>query len=214
MHIESSQSAPEAIGSPATRTGAWSSRHVLLYVAIGIAFFAALGLSVAIDQPRELKNILRDVAMAIGPVWMLGLLYQHFLFREIREASTQASADALLVQTRPLLDGIRASAREVQNEVENMMHLRDLGLERAFKRRKDALPLVCEWLRAEEVEVAFVGTSLRGLFWGEVGSDEVAKILEHRLQEEGRKCRFKFLLTHPAFADLRQGLDQGFCFAS
>jgi hypothetical protein len=165
-------------------------------------------LSIFIEQPPELKGLLRDIAIAIGPVWMLGILYQHFLFKEIREASTEASTETLLAQARPLLDGIRMSAREVQNEVENMMHLRDLGVERAFKRRKDALPLVCEWLRGEESEVAIVGTSLRGLFWEEVGSKEVASILASRLKEPSRTCRFKFLLTHPAFADLRQGLER------
>lgn len=194
--------------SEAVPRGSWDSRHALLYALIGIVFFAALGLSVFVKEPAELKSILRDVAIAIGPVWMLGLLYQHFLFKEIREASTVASASALLAQARPLLDGIRASAREVQNEVENMMHLRDLGVERAFKRRRDALALVCEWLRGEQSEVAFVGTSLRGLFWEEVGSKEVASILETRLKEANRTCRFKFLLTHPAFADLRQGLER------
>lgn len=199
---------PHPSDSPGRARGSWDSRHVLLYSLIGAAFFAALGLSVLIDQPQELKGILRDIAIAIGPVWMLGLLYQHFLFKEIRQASTEASTDALLAQARPLLDGIRDSAREVQNEVENMMHLRDLGMERAFKRRKDALPLVCEWLRGEETEVAFVGTSLRGLFWEEVGSKEVATILMNRLKEDNRTCRFKFLLTHPAFAVLRQGLER------
>jgi hypothetical protein len=194
--------------SPEWSYGGWDSRHVLLYVAIGFVFFAALALSVLIDRPAELKGILRDIAIAIGPVWMLGILYQHFLFREIRQASTEASADALLAMTAPLLDGIRASAKEVQTEVENMMNLRELGVERAFKRRKDALPLVCEWLSSEETEVAFVGTSLRGLFWPEVGSEQVAKILEDRLREVGRTCRFRFLLTHPAFADLRQELER------
>jgi len=188
--------------------GSWDNKHTLLYTLIGGAFFAALCLSIFIDQPQELKSTLRDIAIAIGPVWMLGLLYQHFLFKEIREAAMEASADALLAQARPLLDGIRVSAREVQNEVENMMHLRDLGVERAFKRRKDALPIVCEWLRGEATEIAFVGTSLRGLFWEEVGSKEVASILASRLKENKRTCRFKFLLTHPAFADLRQGLER------
>jgi hypothetical protein len=208
MRTEAAVEGPKNVRSPGLSYGGWDSRHVLLYVAIGFAFFVALVLSVLIDRPAELKGILRDIAIAIGPVWMLGILYQHFLFREIRQASTEASADALLALTGPLLEGIRASAREVQTEVENMMNLRELGIERAFKRRIDALPLVCEWLSSEKIEVAFVGTSLRGLFWSEVGSEQIAKILGDRLKEEGRTCRFKFLLTHPAFADLRQGLER------
>ena len=188
----------------------WDNKHVLLYSSIGIIFILLILASIFIQQPIELKNISRDLAIAIGPVWMLGLLYQHFLFREIRKAASEASAEALLNQAQPLIDNIRKSAHEVQNEVASMMYLRDLGIERAFRKRRDALPLVCEWLRAEKEEIAFVGTSLRGLFWKELGKTEteVGQVLRERLQENPRSCRFKFLLTHPAFSHLRQDLER------
>lgn len=193
-----------------TKYEKWDNKHVLLYISIGIIFILLLATSILIQQPIELKNISRDLAIAIGPVWMLGLLYQHFLFREIRKAASEASAEALLNQAQPLIENIRKSAQEVQNEVASMMHLRDLGIERAFKKRKDALPLVSEWLRAEKEEIAFVGTSLRGLFWKELGKSEteVGQVLKERLQENPRSCRFKFLLTHPAFSHLRQDLER------
>ena len=186
----------------------WDNKHVLLYTAVCAIFFLLLICSIFIQTPIELKNITRDLAISIGPVWMLGLIYQHFLFREIRAAASESSAEALLEQAQPLIENIRKSAQEVQTEVASMMHLRDLGIERAYKKRKDALPLVCEWLRAEKDEIAFVGTSLRGLFWKEVGDTEVGDVLKERLSEENRKCRFKFLLTHPAFSHLRQGLER------
>lgn len=193
-----------------TKYEQWDNKHVLLYASIGMIFILLLVASILIQQPIELKNISRDLAIAIGPVWMLGLLYQHFLFREIRKAASEASVEALLNQAQPLIENIRKSAQEVQNEVASMMHLRDLGIERAFKKRKDALPLVCEWLRAEKEEIAFVGTSLRGLFWKELGKyeTEIGEVLKKRLQENPRSCRFKFLLTHPAFSHLRQDLER------
>jgi hypothetical protein len=166
--------------------------------------------SILIQTPEALRQISRDLAIAIGPVWMLGLLYQHFLFKEIRAAASESSAEALLNEAQPLIDNIRKSAREVQDEVANMMHLRDLGVERAFKKRRDALPLVCEWIRGERTSVDFVGTSLRGLFWEELGNaeTEVGQVLAGRLKEEDRTCKFRFLLTHPAFAHLRQELER------
>ncbi|GAB6161275.1 hypothetical protein JCM12298_04340 [Desulfothermus naphthae] len=193
-----------------TKYEQWDNKHVLLYVSIGFIFILLLSVSILIKEPIELKNIARNLAISIGPVWMLGLLYQHFLFKEIREAASEASAEALLNQAQPLIDNIRKSAQEVQTEVANMMHLRELGIERGFKKRKDALPLVCEWLRAEKQEIAFVGTSLRGLFWDELGDSEseVGQVLKERLQENPRTCRFKFLLTHPAFSHLRQDLER------
>ncbi len=197
--------APE---NPIPANTSWDSKHVLLYLFVALVFFAALLLSLTISEPKELKDILRDIAIAVGPVWMLGLLYQHFLFKEIRLASSQASADALLRQTQPLIDSIKASAREVQTEVENMMHLRELGIQRAFRTRKDAMPLVLHWLRAEKAEIAIVGTSLRGFFWEEVGDPEVAEIFKAKAKEQNRSLKFKIILTHPAFSDLRQKLER------
>jgi hypothetical protein len=138
----------------------------------------------------------------------LGLIYQHFLFKEIRAAASDASSAALLQQTQPLINSIRQSACEVQTEVENMMHLRELGIERAFRERKDAMPLIREWLRAEKDEIAFVGTSLRGLFWDEVGDSEVRSIIQQKASDSQRTVKFKIILTHPAFSDLRQKLER------
>lgn len=132
----------------------WDSKHVLLYWLVGVLFVLLLSASALIENPDWLRSLARDLAIAIGPVWALGILYQHFLFREIRQAASEASADALLTQAQPLLDRIKTSAEQVQNEAASMMHLRELGIERAFRKRRDALPLVCEWLRAEETQIS------------------------------------------------------------
>lgn len=207
--MDTPKSAPARNGDVAIPDGAsWDSRHVLLYVIVAAIFVACLGLSLVVQDPPGLKEVLRDLAIAIGPVWMLGLIYQHFLFKEIRAASTEASAHALLVATKPLIEGIQESARQVQTEVENMMHLRELGIERAFRERKDAMLLVKEWLRAEKNEIAIVGTSLRGLFWEEVGDPEVVAIIRSKTKDRKRTLKFKIVLTHPAFSDLRERLER------
>lgn len=191
----------------------WSNKHILLYFCVGLIFLLLVVVAINGSSGSEgsygLHEVARDLAIAIGPVWMLGLLYQHFLFKEIREAATDASAEALLEQTQPLIDKITQSAQDVQTEVLKMVNLRGLGIERAYKKRKDALPVICEWLRAEEEEIVFVGTSLRGLFWNEAGGTEVRQILQKRLGEQDRTCRFRFLFTHPAFFCITVGNTDG-----
>jgi hypothetical protein len=135
--------------------------------------------------------VLFSIAIAIGPVAVLGIIYQYFLFQEIRAGAREA-----FVKT------MTEKLSELEKVIDYNRNLNELGVVKAYSSRKEAFKDVEDWLAAEDQEIFFVGTSLRGIIGRDEGSRKVCSIIASKAKEKG--IVLKFLLTHPAFASLRE----------
>jgi hypothetical protein len=86
-----------------------------------------------------------------------------------------------------------------------LMHISRVGLTAAFSERRYAYKYIEEAIAIEEKEIYIVGTSFRGLLWPHHGEERVMKLLKEKIARQ--QCQVYFLLTHPAFAHLRQNLE-------
>lgn len=92
-----------------------------------------------------------------------------------------------------------------------LAELHKLGIIKAYKERKNAFAVLRDYLEQEKEEIFLVGTSLRGLLHPDIGDRIFQEILKRKFaesKEENSHLRIKILLTHPAFAYLRQNLEK------
>ena len=137
-------------------------------------------------------------ATAVGPVSILGLIYQYLLAEETRQGIiaglSELSENALGGQINDLAMLVR-----------DLRHLRDVGLIAAYAERKGAFDHVLDWIHSEERILYIVGNSLRGTVWPDVGDERVLKAISERVAS--RSCAARFLLTHPAYIHFREDME-------
>jgi len=172
-----------------------ATMHLLVYIFTGVlcVAFGWVGYMVHESEPG-LSTVLTSVAIALGPTTLLGVIYQYFLFGEIRQGAKQAFNEEM-VDRLDQLDKI----------VDHNRRLHDLGVVRVYGERKEAFRDLEDWLAGEQHELFFVGTSLLGIVGRDEGSDRIRDII--REKAKSRAVRLRFLLTHPVYAALRQGYE-------
>jgi hypothetical protein len=151
--------------------------------------FVLIGSYIHSSYPA-LSALLYGVAIALGPITVLGVIYQYFLVQEIRTGAKEAFKEEMSKK----LD-------ELKKVTDFYSHLNDLGIIKVDSSRENAFNEVEGWLRAEDKEIFFVGTSLRGLIGVNDGSEKILEIIAEKVKTE---VSLKFLLIHPAFAPLRE----------
>jgi len=151
--------------------------------------FVLIGSYINSSYPA-LSSLLYSVAIALGPITVLGVIYQYFLVQEIRTGAKEAFKEEMSKK----LD-------ELKKVTDFYSHLNDLGIIKVDSSRENAFNEVEGWLRAEDKEIFFVGTSLRGLIGVNDGSEKIIEIIAEKVKTE---VSLKFLLIHPVFAPLRE----------
>jgi hypothetical protein len=83
-----------------------------------------------------------------------------------------------------------------QPEYIQMTNMAEAGLVDVYENRNEALAVFREYLKEEKGEIFVIGSSLKGLLLNKENAD----VLKDRIKAN---VRLRFLLTHPAVADLR-----------
>jgi len=187
-------------------------KHLLLYILTGFGSVAAFTVGWAVSgSDARLGDVLISIGVALGPVSLLGILYEWFLFDEIREGARTAFAGELSYYLQPAIAKIEDQHGRLLDSTYVLSELHKLGITKAFKERRDAFAILREQMGHEEVEIFLVGTSLRGLLHPHIGDKTFQGILRAQFEavRAGRtNIRIRILLTHPAFAYLRQNLEK------
>ena len=187
-------------------------KHFLLYALIGIGSitFFIIGWAVYSSDPR-LSSVLISLGIALGPVSILGIIYEWFLFDEIREGSKLAFSCEISAYFDPVIKKLNDQREKLLESTYILSELRKLGIIKAYKLRKNAFNGLRDYLINEEEEIFLVGTSLRGLLHPHIGDREFQSILKSKFEKIKKgesQIRIRILLTHPAFAYLRQNLEK------
>jgi len=187
-------------------------KHLLLYILSGVGSVIFFGIGWAIfNSDARLSNVLLSVGIALGPVSLLGILYEWFLFDEIREGARIAFTDEISSYIDPVISKLDQQRERLVENTYVLAELHKLGIIKAYKERKDAFSVLREHMENEIEEIFLVGTSLRGLLHPHIGDQIFQNILQKKFAEikNGKSnIRIRILLTHPAFAYLRQNLEK------
>ena len=189
-------------------------KHLLLYILSGIASVVFFFLGWAVFQPDpRLSTVLISVGISLGPVSLLGILYEWFLFDEIREGARIAFASVIASHIDPTICKLEEQREKLLESTYVLAELHKLGIVKAYKERKNAFSVLRDYMENETDEIFLVGTSLRGLLHPHIGDEIFQKILKDKFAaiKEGRSSvRIRIMLTHPAYAYLRQNLENLF----
>lgn len=188
-------------------------KHILLYVLLAIASASLFGIGwwVFPDSPR-ISSVLTNLGLALGPVSLLGVIYEWFLFDEIRSGAREAFSGELRSCLDPIIQDMTVHTKELIDNTFILSQLHKLGIVAAYTERRLAFEGLLREIRSEEHEVSIVGTSLRGLLGEDVGDQRFRDVLREHFARTGvtknTRPRIRILMTHPAFAYLRQDLEK------
>lgn len=150
-------------------------------------------------------SVLFSLATALGPVALLGLVYEHLLKDSLREAALRSYSEFSESAFQTAIDRLSDESDTLEDLTKRLLHIGDVGLIGVFPERRHAFPYIEDAVRSEEKEIFIVGTSFRGLLWPTPGEERIMKLLTKRINDN--LCDVNFILTHPAFAHLRQSLE-------
>ncbi len=154
---------------------------------------------------EALANGLFSISAALGPVALFGIIYDRLLKKSLKDAAF----DSFSEQSKNVCHNSILKLDEEQGKVEDLirrlMHISQVGLYAAFPLRRYAFPYIADQIKTEDKEIYIVGTSFRGLLWLKIGEEKLMANITKKIEDSD--CKIKFLLTHPAFAHLRQSLE-------
>ena len=178
---------------------------VLYIMAVVMAIaFGIIGYNI-FSNYEALANGLFSISAALGPVSLFGLIYDRLLKKSLKDAAF----DSFSEQSRNVCHNSILKLGEEQERVEDLikrlMHISQVGLYAAFPLRRYAFPYIADQIKTEDKEMYIVGTSFRGLLWPKIGEEKLMENITKKIADSD--CKVRFLLTHPAFAHLRQSLE-------
>jgi len=155
---------------------------------------------------EALAGVLYAIAAALGPVALIGIIYDQLLKGSLSDAALTAFSDLSQTVFRNSIDKLKDQRMALEDQTMRVFHIAEVGLIAAFPERFQAFPQISAAIRAEEEEIFIVGTSFLGLRRpGLPGEEELTRAITGRIKDD--RCKVHFLLTHPAFAHLRQNLE-------
>ncbi|MBC2696557.1 MAG: hypothetical protein HF982_15035 [Desulfobacteraceae bacterium] len=189
-------------------------KHLLLYFLLALASTGLFLTGWAIfPATHRLSGIYLNLGLALGPVAFLGAIYEWFLFDEIREGAKIAFSGEVVNHLDPIIKQMKNHTQELIDNTYILSQMHRLGIIAAYKQRRMAFATLLDHMESEHNEIFLVGTSLRGLIDEEVGDKRFQEIIKKKfkmINSGESKLRIKFLMTHPAFAYLRQDLEKLF----
>jgi len=208
---------PHKITKPIQILAVW---FVGLLALVGILLAGAAN----IEQPIWIPALLVVAAIVIIPlfIFLIFLLQTRFrtqflddehysewlkrkeeAFDEI-ESRLDKSTKALVESNEKVIGNIEKKHGRIEEFTNKLLHIDKVGLIAVFAQRREAFKYIEDAIRSEENEIVIVGTSFRGLLWPGPGEEKIMKAISKQIRSG---CKVKFLLTHPAFAHLRQKLE-------
>lgn len=175
-----------------------------LLLAIGSIIFLGIGFRV-FDTFGALGTVMFSLGTALGPVALVGLAYEHLLKESLREAALRSYSEFSETAFQASLNSLNKQTHGLEDLTKRLLHIGDVGLIGAFPERRYAFPYIEDALAAEGKEIFIVGTSFRGLLWPTPGEERIMRRLGEKIRDSN--CSVRFILTHPAFAHLRQSLE-------
>lgn len=178
----------------------------ILYVSLLLmaVFLYSAGLDLYGLNPGK-SSVYISLATALGPVSVLGLIYQFILNREMRDITIKSFSDSSSSIWEEVIAKSKSDREELVKTTLALNRLSEVGLVAAFSERSYALKYILDLVANETDEIYLVGTSFRGLFWPEQGDVKILNIIAEKIKSSN--CKVRFLLTHPAFVHLRQDLE-------
>ncbi len=154
---------------------------------------------------QDLAGALYSMAAALGPVSLLGLVYEHLLKDSLKDAALTSFSELSQNVCQRSIAQLAVQQSNLEDLTKRLMHISRVGLIAALPERRYAFQYIEDAIQAEDKEIYIVGTSFRGLLWPGPGEERLMEIISDRIKNSSLKIRF--LLTHPAFAHLRQSLE-------
>ena len=178
----------------------------VLYIILLIVAFIFYWAGESLYSSNEARaNVLLSLATAIGPVSVLGLIYEHILRQEMKSAAIESMDKASKGIWKKAEHKLKEHCVDLEDIIYKLTRLEQVGLLGIFSERSQALKYVLDDINKEENEIYIIGTSLRGLFWPDVGEEKIYEAIKNKMTPGN--CKIYFLLTHPAFIHLRQKLE-------
>lgn len=164
-----------------------ATRYNILFFSFLIAFGGGCFFFARLGSSEQARQFVLGLGIALLPAGLIGLGHRLFFYDEL---------------TTEMNSILRSSLREVL-EVDLLPFLKS-GMVRVFKNRNEAIAHFSNYLVTESHEIIIIGSSLRGILdpAEEIRSKkEFSNLIRSRLNDG---VSFKFLLTHPSLAFLRE----------
>ncbi len=186
-------------GEKSTQAGMIVLNVFLLFVAIASLVLAYL---FYLHKENFVWNILLAIGIALGPASIINLLYNSIIRKEIRTVIKDNYQD--------LNDNAKEQISEETNKIrmyiDRIKGLDKTGVIKVFPNRKCAVPDIIKMIELEDQEIYIVATSMKGL--RKLVNGNGKNIISILKEKEDKNVIIKFLLTHPAFAYLRENSEQ------
>lgn len=178
---------------------------VLYIMSVVIAIsFCVIGFRIY-ENHQALSGALYSIAAALGPVALLGLIYDRLLKNSLKEAALTSFDELSKNVCQRSISDLSDQNKKIEDLTMRLMHISEVGLIAALPERRHAFKYIEEAINSENKEIFIVGTSFRGLLWPGPGEEKLMEAISNRITNSD--CKVRFLLTHPAFAHLRQSLE-------
>ena len=178
---------------------------VLYVMSIVIAIaFCIIGYRIY-NNHQAMAGALYSIAAALGPVALLGLIYDNLLKNSLKEAALTSFDELSQNVCQRSINELSNQNSKIEDLTMRLMHISDVGLVAALPERRHSFKYIEDAILSENKEIFIVGTSFRGLIWPGPGEEKLMEAIKDRIEKSD--CKVKFLLTHPAFAHLRQSLE-------
>ena len=168
------------------------------------ASFFWIGFSV-FEHGGPLATVLLSLGTALGPVALVGLIYENLLKDSLREAALRSYSEFSETAFLKSIEKLGQESAILEDLTKRLLHIGDVGLVGAFPERRYAFAYIEDAIASEGKEIFIVGTSFRGLLWPSPGEERIMRQIADKIRDS--TCSVRFILTHPAFAHLRQALE-------
>jgi hypothetical protein len=148
------------------------------------------------NTPQQI--LLISIGTSMAPSAVVATLFRIFLFNEVKYELTEPLTMDICNTVAPQIENLLA---QYQQEIIVLRELNDAGRIRPYRTRDIALRDFTSAIDAETAEIIVIGSSLKGLIQQQ-HHNEIAEKLRFKISYG---VPVKFLLTHPAVADLRAG---------
>lgn len=175
-----------------------------LLLLIMSATFFCIGFRI-FNSNDPLGSVLFSLGTALGPVALIGLIYEYLLKDSLREAALRSYSEFSETAFQKSIDQLSQQGDSLEDLTKRLLHIGNVGLVGAFPERRYAFAYIEDAITSEEKEIFIVGTSFRGLLWPTPGEEKIMRRIAQKIEDTA--CEVRFILTHPAFAHLRQSLE-------
>lgn len=162
------------------------------------AAFFTIGFKVYNAQD-PLGTILFSLGISIGPVAVIGIIYENLLKDSLREAALRSYSEFSETAFQNTLLELSTHKQTLEDLIKRLLHIGNVGLVGVFPERRHAFAYIEEAIASEEKEIIIVGTSFRGLFWPTPGEEKIMYLISEKIRNNS--CNVKFILTHTTFSN-------------